>query len=95
DPIGGIVDDITPDDLHTQGNQWYLTKINSENAWNVSKGSSTTKIAIVDRGVESNHSDLSNKLTGGDSGTSGDHGTQVAGVAGAETDNGLGIASLG
>ena len=41
------------------------------------------------------HEDLASKLTGGELTTSGSHGTEVAGVVGAATDNGRGIASLG
>jgi len=95
DPQTQKINDIEPDDLHGQGNQWYLPKINAADAWDITTGNSTIKIAIIDEGVDPNHPDLQNKLTGGENTFSGDHGTMVAGVAGAETDNGTGIASLG
>ncbi len=86
--------DHTPDDLHEEGNQWYLTTINAEDAWDITTGSSSIKIAVIERGVAS-HTDIDNKLTGGDPGSYGFHGLMVAGVAGCETDNDLGLASLG
>lgn len=95
DPVPMLASDITPDDLHGEGNQWNLTKVNATSAWDVTTGDDAIKIAIIDQGVDDNHPDLANKLTGGESGYSGDHGTKVAGVAGAETNNGVGIASLG
>ncbi|MBN1552220.1 S8 family serine peptidase, partial [bacterium] len=86
--------DYTPNDLHEEGNQWYLTKINAEDAWDITTGSSSIKIAVIEQGVAS-HTDVNDKLTGGDTGSSGYHGLMVAGVAGCETNNNTGLASLG
>jgi subtilisin family serine protease len=52
-------------------------------------------IAIVDDGVDQQHEDLVNKLGNDGDGVEGEHGTLVAGVAGAETNNEDGVASLG
>jgi len=86
--------ELTPNDLHKEGNQWSLTKINAEDAWDITTGSSSITIAVIEQGVAS-HTDINNKLTGGDGGSSGYHGLMVAGVAGCETNNNIGLASLG
>jgi subtilisin family serine protease len=79
--------------------------IQAREAWSISQGSSDIVIAIVDNGVDLTHPDLVNKLVAGYDATgrgsngapSGDdaHGTCVAGIAAAETDNGIGIAGIG
>lgn len=44
------------------GEQWYLQKINAENAWTVTKGSPVLKVAIISTGVDYNHPDLSKNI---------------------------------
>jgi serine protease len=48
--------DYTPNDVHA--NQWYLAKISAMKAWDITKGSATVVIAIVDNGVRTTHADL-------------------------------------
>jgi hypothetical protein len=69
--------------------------------WQVSRGSAEVTIAILDLGVSSTHPDLASRIVPGadltDSGTTeplpdDHHGTSIAGVAAAATDNGIGIA---
>ncbi|MEW6195693.1 MAG: S8 family serine peptidase [Bacteroidota bacterium] len=90
-----------PNDYYfSNGGQWYLNAIKAPEAWGITKGSSDIKIALIEKsGVEFSHSDLRNKIVGGDNnpgGIGGGHGTWVAGFAGAETNNNsLGVASLG
>jgi thermitase len=86
--------------------QWNLKMIGAPAAWQVpmATGSGVT-IAIVDSGVDLNHEDLAGKIVGhvdcvGHPCTPGDtagqddngHGTHVAGIAAATTDNGRGVA---
>jgi len=92
-----------PSDSHYT-KQWGLETIDAPAAWALATGQHTT-IAIVDTGVDLNHPDLSRKVLAGagwdfvnhnasahdDHG----HGTHVAGIAAAATDNGIGIAGLG
>jgi len=90
---------------------WHLDVINAEMAWDLNTGSSDIKVAIVDNAVWIDHPDLSNKIvlshdvtqsgnqnsnppTGGDPGPW-SHGTHCAGLAAAETDNLIGVASIG
>ncbi len=85
--------------------QWNLTKIMAPAAWNITTGSSSITIAIIDCGIQSNHPDLQNKLVTGYDVLGNDnttdpygnyyHGTACAGVAAAETNNGIGIAGVG
>ncbi|MDO8549098.1 MAG: S8 family serine peptidase [Ignavibacteria bacterium] len=89
----------TPNDpKYSDGSQWYLNTIQAPGAWGITKGSSNIKIALIENGVELTHTDLQSKIVGGDGNPNGvqtPHGTNVAGIAGAVTNNGTGIASLG
>jgi subtilisin family serine protease len=91
----------TPNDPgFTEGFQEYLKTIRSPAAWDQTKGATAKMIAILDTGIDTDHPDLVtriragyNALTGGtnvvdDNG----HGTFVAGIAGAITNNFRGIA---
>ncbi|NIN67140.1 MAG: S8 family serine peptidase, partial [Anaerolineae bacterium] len=82
--------------------QWGPSKIKAPAAWDVTKGSSAIIIAIVDTGVDLDHRDLNDKIVPGwdfanDDPTPQDdhgHGTHVAGIAAAETNNGIGVAGI-
>lgn len=99
----------TPNDMgsnsQNSGN-WHLYKINAREAWDISKGNASIKVAIVDDAVQTNHPDLMANMLPGRDVADGDnnpnppdvnyyHGTHVAGIAGAVSDNGIGVASIG
>ena len=83
--------------------QWAPQKIRADEAWVIARGSVT--VAVVDTGVDYNHEDLSGKVIKGkdvadnnndpmDGGTYKSHGTHVAGIIAAKTNNGKGIAGI-
>jgi len=82
--------------------QWALAKIQTDKGWEVTTGSPNLIVAILDTGVALTHPDLKNKIRLGtdivnaDSDPSDDHGhgTHVAGIVGAEGNNGVGIAGV-
>ncbi len=92
-----------PNDTH-YNEQWGLTRVSAPAGWDVTTGSNSVIIAIVDTGVNATHIDLSSKVLAGYNaitsspialGAQSDdngHGTAVAGVAGAESNNSQGVA---
>ena len=85
--------------------QWGLAKIKAPGAWDVTHGAVSVDIAITDTGINKNHSDLSSKVVSGVDCTligcpavyptdRNGHGTHVAGIASAITNNSRGVAGL-
>lgn len=93
---------LTPNDPY-YSSEWHLQKISAPDAWDISLGSSSVVVAILDSGVDSSHPDLKDKLVQGynfyddnyDTSDVYGHGTKVAGVVAAATNNGVGVASVG
>jgi len=92
-------EEFTPDDTKF-ASQKNMTIIRADEAWVVAKGNLT--IAIVDTGVDYNHDDLKEKVikgkdyvdTDNDPIDGGTHGTHVAGIAAASSNNSKGIAGV-
>ena len=83
-------------------NQWGMARVEAPQAWEVTTGTSSINIAILDTGVDLDHPDLADKIVANvnfsTSATADDlygHGTHVAGIAAASTNNGIGVAGLG
>ncbi|WNB90851.1 S8 family peptidase [Bacillus sp. NEB1478] len=93
----------TPNDTYfSNGVQWAPQKVSAQSAWDITRGSSSVKVAIVDTGVDYNHPDLAGKVVKGYDYVSDDtdpmdlnnHGTHCAGIAAAATNNARGIAGM-
>jgi subtilisin family serine protease len=82
--------------------QWDWPKISAPQAWDITTGSASVKVAVVDTGIASQHEDLAaNVIPGhdwvadpddGDASDANGHGTHVAGTIGARGNNGVGVA---
>lgn len=76
--------------------------IDAIGGWDVESGNSSVIIAIIDTGIDYTHEDLAGKVIKGydfvnedfDPKDDNGHGTHVAGIAGAVTNNGTGIAGV-
>jgi subtilisin family serine protease len=96
-----------PPDDPRYGGQWYLPRIGVEDAWAIEDGEPTVTVVVNDNGCDLAHPDLAAKLDPGRDTVDGDddpsfapdsagneHGTACAGLVGAATDNGVGIAGV-
>lgn len=85
------------------GSQWHLQTISAPAGWDITVGSPAVTVAVIDSGVDPAHPDLVAKLVPGWNflGSNTDthdvlgHGTAVAGVTAADTNDGIGVAGVG
>ncbi|MDI6901884.1 MAG: S8 family serine peptidase [Anaerosomatales bacterium] len=93
----------TPNDQYYQtGSQWPLARIQAQTAWDIERGDASVTVAVIDTGVDLDHPDLIGKIDtardwdfiAGDAVADDDngHGTHVAGLIAATTNNTIGIA---
>lgn len=102
--IGGEPGEGFPDDPLLP-KQWGLTQVKAPQAWSAGARGQGVVVAVVDTGIDLHHPDLDDKLVPGIDlvdpapdvcGPQDEdfHGTMVAGVIAAETNNGTGIAGV-
>ena len=96
---------ITDDPKATKSIKYEIPLTSIDKAWEMSKGSASVRVGIIDDGIDFTHPDLaancdqtlSADFTGDGRGASfcvGSHGTQVAGIIGAVANNRIGIAGV-
>lgn len=96
---------LVPNDADYAGYQYAPQLIGLPSAWDVTRGSASVKVAVVDTGINGLHEDFAsgqvlagyNEVAGASiaAGANSDdagHGTHVAGIVGAVGDNGKGVA---
>jgi len=91
-----------PNDPYFEPYQYGLQQVSAPAAWDVTQSAPTVKVAVVDTGVQLKHRDLAGKLASGHDFVGGDetpddsngHGTHVAGIAAAATNNALGVSGM-
>jgi serine protease len=96
---------IPPDDPH-YGGQWYLQRIEIEDAWRLATGDRNTIVVVIDGGCDLQHPDLVAAFAGGRdfvdddddpsyaAGKNNAHGTECSGLIAATANNGIGIAGV-
>jgi subtilisin family serine protease len=82
-------------------NEWGPVRVHADQAWNTTTGAPSVVVAVLDSGVDASQPDLQGALVAGrdivnnDSDPADDngHGTYVAGIVGARSNNGIGVTS--
>ncbi|MBI3964519.1 MAG: S8 family serine peptidase [Chloroflexi bacterium] len=82
--------------------QWAPTKLNVSDAWDVTTGRPEISVAVIDSGFYFDHEDRPKNLFAGPDFVTGSgmprdgegHGTHVAGIIGANANNGIGVAGI-
>jgi type VII secretion-associated serine protease mycosin len=98
---------VAPNDPgYIYGDQNYLNTVRLPQAWDRTKGSTSQVIAVVDTGVDAQHVDLAGRVVAGYNAITNSsiaatansddygHGSMVAGIAAANTNNGIGVAGV-
>lgn len=91
-----------PNDPYFGSYQWGLHKIGCPYAWAITTGNASIVIAVLDSGVQTTNPDLSAQMLAGWNVVSNSsdvtdtlgHGTAVAGVLGASSNNGVGVTGV-
>jgi len=99
---------MTPNDPLYASDQYGPQKTNTPLAWDITLGVSSQRVAVIDTGIDMNHPEFAGKLVDGydfsdndsdpqddlDFNAYANHGSHCAGIAAANTNNGVGIAGI-
>lgn len=87
-----------PNDTYFTNNQWGLTGTNgikAEDTWDYTRGNLDIRIGLFESGAQQNHPDLNGRFIDPNFNIGArDHGTHVAGIVGAISNNSRGIAGI-
>lgn len=98
---------VPNDQYYNTSTMWGLFQVQAEGAWALSTGDANVVVAVTDNAIHTAHPDLVNKMLPGYNtaenvanpnpcgGNNGFHGTHVSGTVAAETNNSIGVASIG
>ena len=94
---------LVPNDAGYASQSTYLDAVRAPAAWDATHGDRSVKIAVLDSGADLTHPDLAGKVVGTYNSVTGGtdvtdtvgHGTAVASIAAATTNDGFGVAGTG
>lgn len=97
-PVSMMLYEQPNDPLFTDGSSnimWYYDAINIVDAWDITHGSSSTSIGVVEWGACDNHEDFTNKVESISTDVGSQHSIRVSSIVAARCNNGTGLAGIG